>query len=458
VSHLGVASVPGSIQGWTLIKRLGLVLVPLCVVVAAVAPAASANAPTVLALANISNDGPGDNGDNEVDIAINPTNPLNLIAAWNDYGVGNACGLGYSTNGGRTWHTSWLRGVTPAGGNPTFDYGAGDPSVGFLNDGTAGMSCAACCASTSQPSAVFASRSGDGGRTWEPVQQLAFGQSLGHLQDHNMLTIDRYGNRALVAYSVWNGYHARSFALVSSDAGHTYQGPYEIASDYKANAVDRFDVSLAGGPDGTIYATSGIWQDVNERNEQAVVVSQLRPGETSFTRSVKVRDLVPAPYTLPGELWRTSMQASIGVEADGTVVLLTGDFVTGNLDMYLARSIDHAGSFPSQVNLTSDPRDQVMPWMAIAPSGRIDTVFYNYDRATGRMDTVYGQIAPKGTAMSRSIVQSGIDGDAQPPRGAGHTPFMGDYIGIDSTNDLVVVSWTGNGPLSQDVFAAALRP
>ena len=65
---------------------------------------------------------------------------------------------------------------------------------------------------------------------------------------------------------------------------------------------------------------------------------------------------------------------------------------------------------------------------------------------------------PKATAMSRSIVQSGIDGDAQPPRGAGHTPFMGDYIGIDSTNDLVVVSWTGNGPLSQDVFAAALRP
>jgi hypothetical protein len=152
------------------------------------------------------------------------------------------------------------------------------------------------------------------------------------------------------------------------------------------------------------------------------------------------------------------MQASLAVEANGTVDLLTGDFVTGNLDMYLARSTDHALSFPSQVNLTDDATDQVMPWMAIAPNGRIDTIFYNYNRSTGLMDTVYGQVAPDGTTMSRMIVQSGIDGDAQPPRGPGHTPFIGDYIGIDSTDALVVVSWTGNGPASQDVYAAALRP
>jgi hypothetical protein len=447
--------VPGEVEEADVIKRLAVVLALVCAVVAV---PASAQAASVLTLANISNDGPADNGDNEVDIAINPTNPQNLIAAWNDYGEGNACGVGYSTNGGRTWRTSWLRGMTPAGGNPTFDYGAGDPSVGFLNDGTGVVSCAAWGASRSQPSAVFASRSTDGGRTWEPVQQLTFGQSLGHLQDHNMLTIDRYHNRALVAYSVWNGYHARSYALISSDGGRTYQGPYEIASDYVANAVDRFDVSLAGAPDGTVYATSGIWQHVNEWNEQAVVVSQLRPGETSFTRSVKVRDLVPAPYNLPGESWRTSMQASLAVAADGTVNLLTGDFVTGNLDMYLARSSDHGLSFPSQVNLTSDATDQVMAWMAIAPNGRIDTIFYDYNRSTGLMDAVYGQLAADGTTMSRMILQSGIDGDAQPPRGPTGTPFMGDYIGVDSTNALVAVAWTGNGPVSQDVYGATVRP
>jgi hypothetical protein len=439
-------------------RRVSLVLALVCAVVVVVAPPAGAAPSRVLTLANISNDGPADNGDNEVDIAINPTNPQNLIAAWNDYGEGNACGVGYSTNGGRTWHTDWLRGMTPAGGNPTFDYGAGDPSVGFLVDGTAVLSCAAWGSSRSQPSAIFASRSTDGGRTWAPVQQLTFGMNLGHLQDHNMLTVDRYHNRSLIAYTVWNGYRATSYALVSADGGRTYQGPYQIAADYIANAVDRFDVSLAGAPDGTIYATSGIWQNVQEWNEQAVVVSQLRPGETAFTRSVKVRDLVPAPYNLPGESWRTSMQASIGVEADGTVDLLTGDFVTGNLDMYLARSTDHGASFPSQANLTNDANDQVMPWLSIAPSGRIDTVFYDYNRSTGLMDAVYGQVAPKGTTMSRLTVQRGIDGDAQPPRGPGHTPFIGDYIGIDSTDQVVAVAWTGNGPESQDVWSATVAP
>ena len=417
--------------------------------------ASAGSASTVVTSAQITSD---TNGDNEVDIAINPTDPSNLIAAWNDYGNGNSCGLGYSDNGGNTWHTEWLRGVTPEGGNPTFDYGAGDPSVGFLSDGTAVLSCAAWGASRSQPSAIFASRSTDGGLTWDPVQQLTFGRSLGHLQDHNMLTIDRYRDRVLIAYSVWNGYAARSYALISSDHGLTYQGPYEIAADYKRNAVDTFDVSLAGAPDGTVYATSGIWQKVNEWNEQAVVVSQMRPGETKFTRSVKVRDLVPAPYNLPGEQWRTSMQASIGVEGDGTVDLLTGDYVTGNLDMYLARSTDHGVTFPSQVNLTNDTNDQVMPWMSVRPSGRVDTIFYDYNRASGLMDAFYGQVPPGGSMMTRTLLDAGIDGDAQPPRGPGGTPFWGDYIGIDSLDAIVALAWTCNGALSQEVCSATLVP
>jgi hypothetical protein len=441
-------------------RRVWLLAVLACAAVVVMPVHASSTSSSVKTLANITNDGPDSNGDNEVDIAINPTNPDNLIAAWNDYGPGQSCGLGYSLDGGRTWATSWLRGVTPLGGNSTFDYGAGDPSVGFLNDGTAVLSCAAWGASKSQPSALFASRSTDGGRTWAPVQQLTFGQNLGHLQDHNMLTIDSYSNRVLVAYSVWNGYRATSYALISSDGGNTYAGPYEIAADYTKNAVDRFDVSLAGAPDGTIYATSGIWQHVQEWSEQAVVVSQMRPGETAFTRSVKVRDLVPAPITLPGESWRTSMQASIGVESDGTIDLLTGDFATGNLDMYLARSHDHGASFPAsqQANLTNDVNDQVMPWMSVRPSGRLDLVYYDYNRATGLMDADYGQVAAGSTTLARTVVQSGIDGDAQPPRGAGHAPFMGDYIGIDSTDKLVAISWTGNGPVSQDVFSATLKP
>ena len=74
-------------------RHLWLLALCCCVAASAVAPvAASGGADEGVTLANISNDGPDTNGDNEVDIAINPTNPRNLIAAWNDYGPGQSCG------------------------------------------------------------------------------------------------------------------------------------------------------------------------------------------------------------------------------------------------------------------------------------------------------------------------------------------------------------------------------
>ncbi len=73
-------------------KRLWLLLALACTCFFALP--ALANAATVTSLANVTAD---DNGDNEVDIAVNPTNPNNLIAGWNDYGVGGSCGVGYST-------------------------------------------------------------------------------------------------------------------------------------------------------------------------------------------------------------------------------------------------------------------------------------------------------------------------------------------------------------------------
>jgi hypothetical protein len=413
----------------------------------------AAQAASVQNVANITRD---DNGDNEVDIAVNPLHPANMIAGWNDYGVGGSCGVGWTTDGGQHWQTDWLRGMTPEGGNPTYDYGAGDPSVGFLNDGTAVFACNAW--SVKKPTALYVTTSANGGQTWAPVQQVASADTKARNLDHPMMTIDHYGNRALLAYTTWSGHQANSYALVSDSTATHWSGPYRIAADYKSNAPDVFDVSLAGAPDGTIYATSGIWQHVNEWSEQAVVVSQLRPGETAFTRSVKVRDLVPAPITLPGESWRTSMQGSIGVDANGTVYELTGDDVTGHLHMYLAKSADHGASFPTQLQLTSGSHDEVMPWMSVTPAGRVDTVYYDYDESTGLMDVDYGQVAPGGSTLSRTVVQSGIDGDSQPPRGAGGTPFMGDYIGIDSTSGLVALAWTGNGPLSQDAWAATLTP
>ena len=98
--------------------KLKIFVALLSVAFAGLGAPASQAAPTVENIANVSDDGPADNGDNEVDIAINPTNPANMIAGWNDYGVGNSCGVGWTADGGRTWHTDWLRGIRLPGATP----------------------------------------------------------------------------------------------------------------------------------------------------------------------------------------------------------------------------------------------------------------------------------------------------------------------------------------------------
>jgi hypothetical protein len=90
----------------------------------------------------------------EEDIAVNPTNPQNLIAAQNDSSIGwNHCGFDYSLDGGSHWGSGIPpffarlnhppRGHTIDGGpgtGHTYDV-ASDPSVAFDSRGNAYLSC-----------------------------------------------------------------------------------------------------------------------------------------------------------------------------------------------------------------------------------------------------------------------------------------------------------------------------
>jgi hypothetical protein len=60
--------------------KLRILVAVLAAVALGVGVSAAQAVPRVLTVTNMSNDGPVSNGDNEVDIAVNPTNPTNMIA------------------------------------------------------------------------------------------------------------------------------------------------------------------------------------------------------------------------------------------------------------------------------------------------------------------------------------------------------------------------------------------
>jgi hypothetical protein len=109
-------------------------------------------------------------------VIVNPANPRNLVAAWKqDVGPANQSRsdlVASSLDGGKTWTRSTIPGLTACTGG-TADAGS-DPWLSAGGDGTVYFSGLAADLSTDPPTtAVVASRSRNGGRSWRAPVTVA---------------------------------------------------------------------------------------------------------------------------------------------------------------------------------------------------------------------------------------------------------------------------------------------
>src|SRR4051794_24091584 len=161
-------------------KTLGMLL-PLALLASMPLMVGATPLTTVGPVVNASNDHVTNN---EITIALNPTNPNNVVTGWNDWNLNEGCGVSRSIDGGATWsHNSFIPGITRYDnngntypGNGPYDFG-GDPAVTFGPDGTAYFACYGYLYANAQAPkggvALFVSPSTDGGRTWgNPVQLM----------------------------------------------------------------------------------------------------------------------------------------------------------------------------------------------------------------------------------------------------------------------------------------------
>jgi hypothetical protein len=352
---------------------------------------------------------------NETTVAVNPTNPSNLIAGANDYrvccdftGLNDATGWAYfSRDGGATWGNVQLPGLTAETGATSqlkkFD-AAGDPVVAFGPDGTAYYANIAFSRVTAV-SGIIMSISHDGGATWTAPNVVAYTDSGNFLHDKVWMAPGPNG-KVVVTWTRFNlgpkGAGYRESPIVgafSKDFGKTWIRQGFPISD----AAHPFDQGsqVAWGPDGSLYVAYEASSPTTGYATDAMVVARSTDdGQTFQTKELSrvYDDLDCYPFfagrqTLTDMHFRLNSYPSLAVDPSTGAIAITwtDDQGAGNCGTGAA---SFSGTTSNQVKLlqgtwatigtasaatiTTTAPDKVFPAVA-ARGGKTVVTYYTRD-------------------------------------------------------------------------------
>jgi hypothetical protein len=442
------------------------------------------------ATANVNTDcAPTAGPHNETSIAVNPTNPDNLIGGANDYQLGlNPGGHVSETvlsrahvtfDGGKTWSEY------PLYSNSAYQ-ATGDPSVAFDATGhayyaTLGFRFVG--PFNAQNPDVLVSNSGDGGKTWS-VRRIAKGSgvetSVGDLLDKEYVAAWGSGN-AIVTYGDFrlaqkgSFVSAKIYSSVTHDYGKTWTSPHLISG-----SLDEAFVSVPTvAADGRIYVAFMNTSDLTTGRDTYEVV-EVDP--TTGARVAGPFDValvidgftdypisVDGPPTYQDSEFRT--WAAGNITADPTnpahLAVVWSDMrnsptpapsdpysAVTNSDVIVSQSFDRGQTWSAPTALAL-AGDQFMPWGAYDTTGKLR--IGTFDRSVDPANHMYGyslatETAPGSLTFATAPVTTALSDPTKNDRWFARnvnpafpraTAFLGDYSNIAAMPDGSVVSyWT----------------
>jgi protocatechuate 3,4-dioxygenase beta subunit len=191
-------------------------------------------------------------GQSETTVAVNPTNPANMISGYNDISSSTGDFVQVTVDAGATWKRVAIPNVPGS-------IGGGDPTVVFDRTGRAVYSHLGIIGNGSF---IATAASTDGGMTWVPshVTAVASGSDdkefLAVGPDETNLSRDRF-------YNTW---HSSNVIFASSSLdGVNWTTPVQVQD----NANDASIASIIGvGPNGEVYCT---WEDFTVADHDKVM-------------------------------------------------------------------------------------------------------------------------------------------------------------------------------------------
>jgi hypothetical protein len=435
----------------------------IALVFGALVPAVVAGAATV-AVVQVTRDG---DRDAETSIAVNPKNPLNIVAGWISSGD-RTCGFGVSFDGGVSWSVGVVPGIQRSSGG-TFDIGT-DPSVTFDRSGNAYYTCLAFNnfpPGTGSAGTIFVSKSTNGGRTWgTPVaaidRESANGQHVGDFVDHQFITTNPATGALYLTETDFNAFGKPMILFTrSTDGGATWSVPVQI-NDTGGNASFQDSFSAVGRDKNTIYVTFGAFSSASLSNFNRIYIAKSTDGGLTFSAPQLLRTIAPLPDPLPNARWRSDNNLWVAVDrATNQIYVNFADYAAGDADVRLMRVRDLGNQFAvqgiSRVNDDGPGSDQFFPFVTLA-GGRLDICFQDRRYAPGNalIFTTCAFSNDGGLSFTnQQVTSTGFD--------ASNNNFIGDYNWQASTSQAVFPVFAGDGfpgadSNGQEIFVAKVTP
>jgi hypothetical protein len=375
---------------------------------------------------------------NETTIAVDPNDPLHLVAGWNDNNAQSILTNGDVTfasshDGGKSWQNKVIGGTECV---PM--YGSVDPTVvaDALGNVIFGHFPAQCLTASQ--------RSTDDGATFGP--RVTIGDS-----DKPYLVVNPLNNEIYAVGMLFSGALDIEFHK-STDHGATYSPALKIS-----NATSRGNLAIPRvGPSGEIYVT---WASAPVANK-VFFDRSLDGGTTWLANDVSIASgIAVPPATLNGN-FRNNLSPEMAVDLTmgprrGRIYIIFQDRRFGDPDILMVASSDQGATWSAPVRVNDDSQlngaDQFFPWIAVDDQGRVQVTFL--DRRADRDNYLYGvtlATSTDGATFGPNIrISDGF-------YGPGTQAFLGDYTGSVAVGNKLQVLWPDARYGDQDIFTRAV--
>ena len=375
-----------------------------------------------------------------------------------------------STNGGSTWSAGILPGLVRGDTAAPGPYeSAGDPAVAAGPPGTFWYSTIA-FDRTDNANSVAASRSTDGGKTWTSsfVFQTSAAAGATLFNDKEWIAADPINSN--VAYVTWSEVFSNAHGVTTSsvivisktvDGGATWSPPLQVSRFEKNSSGSVVFVDASG----TIRVT---FETTASGHNWVAYATSTDGGATFNTRLLSMIADIPSP--LPGATYRTDSFPGFAIDGSSLHIVWSNWTGTNAVVLYI-RSTDGGATWSAPVTISGTSGNQFFPWVGSGGGKVYATWFNQPPGGADTYSISGAASTDGGASWSAPVAVSNAVSDASQGNRFGYptcsASFIGDYSGIAvDTAGTAHSLWTDIRPeastssdpggTSQDPFTATI--